>query len=148
MRRVVVSLVILAAFSAPVWAECSPFASRSGDYSTCTTAQRVAWIVTIPVWVPPALTYKLLGGEFGYERAEREESQRQAVAAWQRMTPEERQEAIQLMQLQQQQQQADSANKIRTLELLNQIVKPPPQGSLTNCDPNGIGGVTCTTRPW
>ena len=141
MRKVLVSLAILAVFSTEALAECSPFARKGGDYSTCTTGQRLAWIVAIPVWIPLAFTYKLIGGEFSYERAEREERERQTATAWQRMTPEERQEAIQLMQLQQQQQQHNTEMLLRAWELSR-----PRQPQTTTCNPNIFGGFDCTQQ--
>lgn len=155
MRQAIVSLLVVIVFCGRASGACHP-----GDFSTCTTGERLAWIVAIPVWVPLAMTYKLLGGEFGNERAEREQKQQQAVAAWQRMTPAERQEAIQLMQLQQQQQALDQQNSQKAFDQLLQwdrqvnpplSLSPTSQGSVTSCRRSGLldpGDITCTTEPW
>ena len=66
--------------------------------------------MTLPVWAPLTIVYGLLGGELPYERAAREQRERQAVAAWQQMTHEQREEAIQLEKIRLQREQQRQQN--------------------------------------
>jgi hypothetical protein len=134
-RKTIVLLGMLTSLCGRAWAEsCNPWNSQGNTIWDCGKLEGTAWLITTPVWIPLFLVYEILGGEVPAQRAEREEKEKQAAAAWQNMTHEERQEAIQLQQLQVQRQQQQLQNTELLLRALQQQQAPaaPPQQT-THC---------------
>jgi hypothetical protein len=106
MKSVV--LLVALAFCGRAFAEsCNPWNSQGRTIWDCGKLEGAAWLITTPVWIPLTFVYLLFGGELPEQRVQREAKKQQAAAAWQQMTPEQRQEAIQLQQLQVQRQQQE-----------------------------------------